>query len=314
VAAVTGGIVAFVLLRTSGGDGDGYSPLPYLPRQRNSSAQAAFSQDLHPLLLPREAAALGLAADADVIVVGAGVAGLRAAAVLAAEGLRVLILEARVSEAGGAGCRQESTVFSLRSAARRVRAAVSVASCQLQLPSLPSPPNHSRPSTHAHTHEPTEARAHSRRFRPVLPRTSMQDRVGGRIRSEPFGGMTAELGAQFILGSESSIDGGGPGNPLTMVRWAVRGGVVARGVTSEGACSGTADWRQLWCCLLLTQDSSSNPCLPATALHCPAAAAGQCDRAHSGGCQQQHSHEPHVRPGRRPAQRGSGDKPGALER
>jgi hypothetical protein len=44
-----------------------------------------------------------------------------------------------------------------------------------------------------------------------------QDRVGGRVHSMQFGGITAELGAQFIWGSDSGIDAGG-GNPLTEVR------------------------------------------------------------------------------------------------
>ncbi|PRW59514.1 Rab family GTPase [Chlorella sorokiniana] len=82
-------------------------------------------------------AALGQQLDADVIIVGAGAAGLKAAELLAPR-MRVLLLEAR-------------------------------------------------------------------------------SRVGGRIRSVPFAGGTAELGAQFIWGAESDIDGGSArqGNPVT---------------------------------------------------------------------------------------------------
>ena len=43
--------------------------------------------------------------------------------------------------------------------------------------------------------------------------------MGGRIHSVPFAGDTAELGAQFIWGAESDIDGRGArrGNPVTEV-------------------------------------------------------------------------------------------------
>ena len=47
----------------------------------------------------------------------------------------------------------------------------------------------------------------------------LQSRVGGRVRSVPFAGGTAELGAQFVWGAGSDIDGGTrrQGNPVTEV-------------------------------------------------------------------------------------------------
>lgn len=138
-AALAAGLIAFIVLRKRGSahGSDGYTPLPFVDRDRNTTA--AFSADLHPRLLPSEAAALGLSSlTADVVVVGAGIAGLRAAQLLAAANMSVLVLEARV-------------------------------------------------------------------------------RVGGRVLSEQFGSSTAELGPQFIWGSESGIDSGG-GNPITSVR------------------------------------------------------------------------------------------------
>ncbi|KAL4424379.1 hypothetical protein ABPG75_001680 [Micractinium tetrahymenae] len=155
VALLLAGVITLLVLlkegKLSGGVGgsgsasgaeDDYSPLPYLPRQRNYTAPPAFQAELHPYLLPAELAASGLPPlAADVIVIGAGVAGLAAASVLS-HNLSVLVLEAR-------------------------------------------------------------------------------DRVGGRIHSVPFGlggSTTAELGAQFIWGSDSGMDAAAssPGpHPLT---------------------------------------------------------------------------------------------------
>lgn len=113
---LAGVITLLVLLKqgklSGGGDGSGsasgaaddYSPLPYLPRQRNATVQPAFQAELHPYLLPAEVTASGLPAlAADVIVVGAGVAGLAAASVLS-RNLSVLVLEARVSWGAGMLC------------------------------------------------------------------------------------------------------------------------------------------------------------------------------------------------------------------
>lgn len=148
VLLAAAGVTLLVLWRTgvlgSGrGDGGGYRPLPYAPRAHNYTARPAFFAEPHSWLLPRErTAALGGAPlDADVIVVGAGVAGLQAARMLAPR-MRVLVLEAR-------------------------------------------------------------------------------DRVGGRILTAPFEGGSVELGALFIWGADSAIDGKGPeprGNPVTEVR------------------------------------------------------------------------------------------------
>lgn len=105
LVAVAAGVALLVLWRTgvlwSGGGEDDWEPLPYSPRVRSSSATPAFSAELHAWLLPSEQAALGQQLDADVIIVGAGVAGLRAAQLLAPL-MRVLVLEARVSGGEGA--------------------------------------------------------------------------------------------------------------------------------------------------------------------------------------------------------------------
>lgn len=60
-----------------GRSGDDWEPLPYAPRVRVAAAEPAFQADLHPWLRTTEQAALGLQLDADVIVIGAGVAGLK---------------------------------------------------------------------------------------------------------------------------------------------------------------------------------------------------------------------------------------------
>lgn len=188
VAAVAAGITLLVLWKAgvlSGGSEDEWQPLAYAQRSSAAAAQPAFAAELHPWLLPAEQAALGQQLDADVIIVGAGVAGLKAAEVLATR-MRVLVLEARVSTGGHVGlraaaCSSNSTVYN---------------SCA------------HLPNSCFHPHQ-----------------YSSQSRVGGRIRSVPFAGGTAELGAQFIWGAESDIDGGSArqGNPVTEVRagWAV---------------------------------------------------------------------------------------------
>lgn len=70
------------------------------PRNRSYIIQPAFQAELHTWLMQVEVAGLlGAATDADVIVIGAGVAGLAAAAALQAQQLRVVVLEARVRAA-----------------------------------------------------------------------------------------------------------------------------------------------------------------------------------------------------------------------
>lgn len=89
-------VVLLVLWRSgtlwSGGE---WEQLPYAPRVTAEAATPAFRATLHPRMLPAEQEALGLSLDADVIVIGAGVAGLQAAVTLSSR-MRVLLLEARV--------------------------------------------------------------------------------------------------------------------------------------------------------------------------------------------------------------------------
>jgi NADPH-dependent 2,4-dienoyl-CoA reductase/sulfur reductase-like enzyme len=95
-AAVLAATITLIVLKKHGvlaPGGGSTTPIPYFQRERNTTA--AFAADLHPWLLPKELTALGTSPSADVIVVGAGVAGLRAAQVLAVN-MSVLILEARV--------------------------------------------------------------------------------------------------------------------------------------------------------------------------------------------------------------------------
>lgn len=68
---------------------------PPSPPSVQGFGRPAFQGVLNPY---REPSALGAPLTADVIVIGAGVAGLAAARRLAKEGLDVLVLEARVSE------------------------------------------------------------------------------------------------------------------------------------------------------------------------------------------------------------------------
>ena len=64
---------------------------------RRSTYDPFYYGNLHPYLYPKERAEMGIAADYDVIVIGAGMAGLAAATSMQKEGLTVLVLEARVS-------------------------------------------------------------------------------------------------------------------------------------------------------------------------------------------------------------------------
>lgn len=202
-ATLLAGAIALIVLHkrgvlSSSSGADSYTPLPYFQRQRNDTAQPAFQSELHPWLLPAEQLALGLRPTVDVIIIGAGMAGLRAAQVLE-RNMTVLVLEARVSGA-----------------------------CS-------SPPARhlaGRPSCSSGAHHLGLLQAQVLLLwvaRCPHPRFifALQDRVGGRILSLPFGGSggVAELGAQFIWGSESGMDsssqagasGGGRGNPITAV-------------------------------------------------------------------------------------------------
>lgn len=100
--AAIAGVTLLVLWKVgalSGGGEDDWQPLPYAQRQRAAAAVPAFSAELHPWLLPSEQAAIEEQLDTDVIIVGAGVAGLKAAQTLAGR-MRVTVLEARVSGHG----------------------------------------------------------------------------------------------------------------------------------------------------------------------------------------------------------------------
>ena len=64
---------------------------------RRSTYDPFYYGNLHPYLYPGEKESMGIKTDYDVIVVGAGIAGLAAANALMQEGLNVVVLEARVS-------------------------------------------------------------------------------------------------------------------------------------------------------------------------------------------------------------------------
>lgn len=66
------------------------------PTVRRTTYDPYYYGNLHPYLYPGEREELGIVTDYDVVVVGAGLAGLGAAAALQQEGLTVLVLEARV--------------------------------------------------------------------------------------------------------------------------------------------------------------------------------------------------------------------------
>lgn len=65
--------------------------------KKRSTYDPSYYGNLHPFLYPGEREDMGIETDYDVIVVGAGIAGLTAASALQQEGLNVLVLEARAS-------------------------------------------------------------------------------------------------------------------------------------------------------------------------------------------------------------------------
>ena len=94
--------VALIALGAAGlltGRHRGRGAAPRRPRAPQQSVDPAFYGNLHPYMTPADRAALGLnATTADVVVIGAGLAGLAAAQALTQGGMTVLVLESRVRE------------------------------------------------------------------------------------------------------------------------------------------------------------------------------------------------------------------------
>jgi hypothetical protein len=131
---------------------------------RRVSYDPLFYGNLHPYLYPNERAQFGVNTQWDVIVIGAGVAGLAAATALHEEGgLNVLVLEARVRLEGPW---HENILLA----------------CQRLAPLA-----HLQPSLC-----PRAAAPHA------------QDQVGGRVLSVPFGQRSVELGAQWMSGVDGN--------------------------------------------------------------------------------------------------------------